>query len=281
MTSTESTVGKQTKVERYGWTVKDAPGVSMEIGKDDLRVDESYQRGPTEVKIKSIARDWSWIACGAIIVADRENIFYVVDGQHRVLAARRRSDIKVLPCIVFETLNAVAEARGFLAANTQRKPISGLDRFRALVVTNDPAALLVKKLCDQVGREIKGSPTPNSVRCVSTMLRQASSAGGVLERLWPLLHALVEGQPMSERLVDGLVYVEQHMPDGESLIDRKWRERVMRVGATAMMDGATKAAAFYAKGGAKVWAIGIVQALNHKHRNRLVLEGAIGIEPAE
>jgi len=269
----ETHVGQRTKIDRYGWTVVDRPGVPMEIGKDQLVIDETYQRSANEPKIKALARDWSWVACGSIIVADRASTFYVVDGQHRVLAARRRADIKQLPCIVFETSSAVAEAKGFLQANTQRKPITGIDRFRALVVTNDPAALLVKRLCDQVGREVKASPTPNAVRCVSTLLRQASNAATTLEHLWPLLHALMEGQPMIERLVDALCYIEQKMPDGESLLDRKWRERMLRVGATAMLEGAVKAAAFYAKGGSRVWAIGIVQALNYNHRIRLKLKG--------
>ena len=270
----ETHVGQRTKIDRYSWKVSDSPGVLMEIGKGQLFVDETYQRtDKSEPKIKAIASNWSWVACGTISVADRTGTFYVIDGQHRVLAARRRADIEQLPCIVFETTSAVVEAKGFLQSNTQRKPITGVDRFRALVVTNDPSALLVKRLCDQVGREVKTSPTPNAVRCVTVMLRQASSDPTTLERLWPILHALMEGRSMSERLVDALCYIEPRMPDGESLLDRKWRERLMRVGANAMLEGSSKAAAFYARGGSKVWATGVVQALNFNHRIRLKLEG--------
>lgn len=276
-TNTETHAEQLKRIERYGWKLMDQPGVMMEIGKDRLVVDETYQRdgeAPKSIlKIKMMVRDWSWIAFGVIIVALRQNVFYVVDGQHRVIAARRRADVGDLPCIVFETTSVEAEAKGFLQANTQRKPITGADRFRALVVTNDPAALLVKRLCDQVGREVKVTPAYNAVRCVSTMLRHASNDPTTLERLWPLLHNLVEGQPINERLVDALVYIEKRMPKGESLLDRKWRERLMRVGATAMVQGAVKAAAFYAKGGSRVWALGVVQALNYNHRNHLKLEG--------
>lgn len=261
------------KVDRYGWTVRDEPGVFLELSKRDLIVDDNYQRPSNEAKVLKIVNAWSWIACGVIIVASRNNKFYVVDGQHRVKAAMRRSDIQSLPCIVFETVSSVQEAEGFLQANTARKPMTGIDKFRAQLVTGDEAALLVQHLCESVGREIQASPGGHSVRCVSTMMRHANNAPETLERIWPLLHDLHRGITIKERVVDALMYIEGRMPNGESLANRKWRERVMRVGVEAISDGINKAAAFYKRGGAKVWALGAVEALNYKHRNRLVLEG--------
>lgn len=261
------------KVERYGWTIKDRPGALLDIPKGDMRVDETYQRAANENKIRAIAREWSWIACGVIIVAERDNVFYVVDGQHRVIAARRRADIKTLPCIVFETTGAVEEAAGFLRANTQRKMLGGVDRFRALVATGNPAAVFVRDLCAAVHREVKATGAANSVRCVMTLLKYAAQDPKTLEKLWPLINSLHEGEVISERIVEGLMYLEQHMPKGESLTDRKWHDRVLRIGAASLIEAANKASAFYARGGAKVWAIGMVQALNYKHRYRLILEG--------
>ena len=108
--------GNITKVERYNWKMQDSPGALRMVKKGDLQVDHTYQRNANEMKLIAIAKDWSWIACGAIVVADREGVLFVVDGQHRVLAARKRSDIAELPCLVFKTHEAKQEAKGFLAA---------------------------------------------------------------------------------------------------------------------------------------------------------------------
>lgn len=274
--TTETHMGKQSKVDRYGWTVEDRPGVLLDIDKMELRVDNTYQRPAHQDKVVAIARGWSWMACGVITVADRSNVFYVIDGQHRVLAARRRADISTLPCIVFTSQEKVAEADAFLRVNTHRKNMSGIEKFRPQLITKNPAAMMVQRLCDEVGREIKESPGPNSVRCVSTMMRLASNDPAILERVWPLLHQLLPGRPISERLLSALVYIEKNMPDGTSLLDKFWRERVMRVGASAMEDGAMRSVAYHKKGGPRICALGVVQALNFNARIRLKLVRDLG-----
>ena len=271
--NTESAIGATSKIERYKWTVKDKQGVLLDIGKHELHIDRSYQRDANERKVLALAAKWSWVACGVITVADRDGTFWVIDGQHRVMAARKRADIDKLPCIVFESLTSKDEARGFLDANTQRKPITGFDRFRADLVTGDPGAILINRLCAATGRELNADPGPNHVRCVSTMRKHAANAPDVLESLWPLIHELFANQSVQEKLLDGLMYIEQHLPDGESLTDRRWKERVLRIGMTKLMDGAQQASAYYKRGGSRVWALGIVQALNYKHRIELKLAG--------
>src|SRR4051812_44439221 len=100
------------KVEKFGWIIVDKRGVAMDIPKCSLHVDKSYQRDALgSSKILRIAREWSWIACGRLIVGIRPDGSYVViDGQHRKLAADKRSDIADLPCEVFEVLGPSQEA---------------------------------------------------------------------------------------------------------------------------------------------------------------------------
>lgn len=272
MKATEDKVhnGKLSKVERYSWTVRDAPGELRDIKKGDLQIDAQYQRHANESKLMAIARDWSWIACGAIVVADREGVLYVVDGQHRVLAARRRSDISTLPCLVFRTSAARQEAQGFLSANTQRKPITSADRFRALLTVENRAAMMVQDLLQQAGRSAGGS-SASSVKCLNVLMKWAESDETTLRRLWPLMTCLCHEQIFSERIVEGLMYVEKRMPNGESLDDPAWSKRVLKVGYATLIESAAKASAFYARGGARVWAVGMVEALNKGYRNRLEL----------
>lgn len=101
------------KIDRYGWTVKDKPGEMKMLHKSVLKVHPSYQRHALKQKIASIASSWSWVAAGAIIVGERGGEYWVIDGQHRVLAAHNRADIDKLPCIIFVTDDVKQEARGF------------------------------------------------------------------------------------------------------------------------------------------------------------------------
>jgi hypothetical protein len=99
----EHSRGGQSKVDRYGWKLIDRPGVYENIDKKRLGIDESYQRPEIVSKIREMSANWSWMACGVILVARRGKRFYVYDGQQRTAAAMRRSDIKTLPCLVFDT----------------------------------------------------------------------------------------------------------------------------------------------------------------------------------
>lgn len=46
------------------------------------------------------------------------------------------------------------------------------------------------------------------------------------------------------------------------LNDRRLSKRLMEIGAQRLLDGATRAAAFYARGGPKVFADGMLQEIN-------------------
>ena len=273
MIATEDKVhnGKITKVERYKWKVQDAPGQQIMVNKNNLQVDHTYQRSANDAKLMAIARDWSWIACGSIVVADREGVLFVVDGQHRVMAARKRSDITELPCLVFNTNEAKQEARGFLAAQTQRKPITSVEKFRALVTVEDPAALIVQELLNSTGHAPGNGASSKSVKCIGILLKEANTDASILCKMWPLIASVSEGKVVHARLIEGLLYIEKRMLDGNSLTDRDWQNRVKKAGADALLDGASKAAAFYTAGGAKVWAAGMVEVINKGHRNRLEL----------
>jgi hypothetical protein len=261
--------GKITKIDRYKWQVQDEPGIQQMVNKHRLLVDKEYQRNTNDMKVLTLAREWSWIACSSITVALRDGEYYVVDGQHRVAAAMRRSDITELPCLVFKTAGIAVEAKGFLAANTQRKPMYSSEKFKALVVTESTEALLVQELAAQAGRHISRDTSPSTIGCIGLLLRLAKANPATLQKMWPMLTDVCKGYNLHERIVDGLMYLETNMPEGESLTDRKWRSRIEKVGYAALLDAAAKASAFYSRGGAKVWALGMLEAINKGLRERL------------
>ena len=113
--------------------------------------------------------------------------------------------------------------------------------------------------------------SPGSVKCVGILLRWANDDAATLCAVWPLIVAVSANGPLHQRIVEGLMYIAKRMPSGSSLMDKEWQKRVLKVGATGLLYGAAKAGAYYATGGAKVWAAGMVEAINRGHRNRLEL----------
>jgi hypothetical protein len=141
---------KLTKIERYGWKLYDQPGELKLINKRKLNVDHVYQRDASRSRIRSIASDWSYVACGAIIVADRMGQYFVIDGQHRVLAANSRADIELLPCIVFKSVGVQKEAGGWIKVNTRRRQPCSIDQFKAMIVSGDEDAIYLDETCKRV-----------------------------------------------------------------------------------------------------------------------------------
>lgn len=259
------------KVKQYRWQLKDNPGQLMYLSKDMLLVDHSYQREGTSSRVLQIAHKWSYLACGVIVVAKRmDGCLYVVDGQHRVLAAMKRSDVQKLPCLVFETESIVQEAAAFFDANTSRRLPTRLEKWKAQLVCGDEITMFVDHLIRSAGREPSAREGIGKVRCLEALYRAAQFDRQTLVCIWPLIVEVCEEKTLHKQIVEGLFYLERRLPNGESLT-KKWRDRVLRVGYSGLLDAAQRAASFYAIGGTKVWADGMLKALNKGCRIHIVL----------
>ena len=60
-----------TKVEKFGWTVKDKLGLFRMVNKHEINIHPAYQRHMVNSKVLEIAKAWSWLACGVIIIGER------------------------------------------------------------------------------------------------------------------------------------------------------------------------------------------------------------------
>ena len=255
--------GKISKVDRYKWSDPKTPGVMMFIPKEVLNVDrDTYQRDVDQHKVTRIASKFSWPAFGVITCALRsDGSYWIVDGQHRWGGAMKRSDVKEVPCIVFESTGIVDEAQTFIDTNSLRRAVSAVGKFRAQLVTEDDNALFVEKLVAMSGRKV-GFTGPTGVACVRLLYNLAEKHRSVLERVWPMITRASEGHPLHQEVVDAIVHIEINLPEGVSLTDPRWCRRVVDTGALELLGAARKAASFYAKGGARIWAEGVLNRLN-------------------
>jgi hypothetical protein len=172
----------------------------------------------------------------------------------------RRSDIQDLPCLIFDVHNITTEAKGFLDVNTLRKQMQYLDRFKAEVTGGNEAAVFVRAMIENSGRTIGKNPT--EVRCVGALMDWVIKDRDALMRVWPTLDQLSKNEYLPVQIVEALMFIETNMPDDESLAEPRHLRRFLQIGQNELLKSARSAAQFRGKGGAKVWADGIINRYN-------------------
>ena len=127
----------------------------------DIRVDPAYQRSleasASQSLIRRMAQHWNWDLCQPLVLARRmapAAQMFVIDGQHRLEAARLRGDIDQLPCVIVNYANPADEAASFVHLNQQRRPLTKLDLFKAAVASEDPEACALIAAMKEAGLSV-------------------------------------------------------------------------------------------------------------------------------
>lgn len=267
--------GVMDRVESLGWTVVDKPGEFALIPKGDLNVDHAYQRDRVaNARVNEIASRWSWLACGTLCVARRPDAsLWVVDGQHRKLAADRRSDIATLPCLVFAVVAAPEEAAGFRRANTARTAISSHALWKAGVAAGDAEAIAIKAFVEASGYRCREDTVADfSVICLAELVKQHRADPACCRRIFALCAELAGGKLITRQLFGSLCRLEQHMVTGGhgSLCEQPHAGRLAEAGVEALAAAMDRRAAQVAKVSSKAWADGALAfVLNRGRRNKI------------
>lgn len=148
----------------------------------ELAVDSSYQRMPNPRAVEAIAANWDWRLCAPLTVSRRGDpaTLYVIDGQHRLEAAKLRGDIPYLPCIVSIFGSMAEEAGCFVEVNTKRQRVTPLETFRAELAAGDPKAVQVSRLVSDAGLTI--APHTNIIAWKPGMIGAIGGIKGAIFR---------------------------------------------------------------------------------------------------
>jgi len=251
------------RVARYNLTVRNAPGEFLMIPKTELEVDSAYQRNKiNQRRVDTLTRTWDWIACGCLVVALRDdNKWFVMDGQHRKLAADQRSDIRDLPCLVFETTSRREEAVSFLAINQGRVGVGSLDRYRAQLLSGDKTAYAVEAMLKSTGHRAGDKPSARTVSCVQCLYNLANEDRARFERLWPLVAELHPDGPMTDAVIRGLWTVDKWLGE-RSVTEPPYREKLLVIGGKGLNHEIRREMAVIGQGGSRVCACAIAKFLN-------------------
>jgi hypothetical protein len=240
------------------------------IHKDSITLPESYQRDPERSlkKVLRIAGKFSWASFQCLSVARRDGQYYVFDGGHRLAAALRRSDIDLVPCLVFDSYSESEEAKMFIGLNTDRKAMDGADRHKALVVQGDEIAIKIDRMVVAAGRRVSRTASKNTVRCVTNMRKMMQLDEESFVTVWPVIVDVCDGHPLHQAIAEGLFYIQRTT---SAFYLPKWTSRALDSGYATLLEGAKQGAAYLGAGGGKSWADGILKVLNKGVRNKLEL----------
>lgn len=144
-------------MERYDWARPGDRGRRAEVPVSEIKIDRSYQRPEcSEKNTLMIAREFDWDVFGSLTLMQRENgDKYVVDGQQRLLAVRRRGDINRVPCLIFQSDGRDHEARAFAKINMGRTPVTSHAKYRALVKSKENPYHQIDQWIHSEGMEVR------------------------------------------------------------------------------------------------------------------------------
>lgn len=123
-----------------------------------LTIDMRYQRDIGETgrqHVNRIVKAFNWNCYQPIIVTESADGTYpVIDGQHRLEAAKAHPLIDRLPCYVIDAPEVSKQAQIFVEVNSNRRGLTSSQRFWASHAAGEPSAVALVEICTAAGVQI-------------------------------------------------------------------------------------------------------------------------------
>lgn len=262
----------ETKAEFYDWLPlsKDSPDLKW-LNVSCLEVDHRYQRQTvSELIVLRIAHSFDWAKFGTLSVVKRGGKYFVIDGQHRLLACLRRGIIRV-PCIVTESAGVEHEAENFIGINTNTAKVTVYDKYKAKLAAGDSIHRRIDEMLRLRGLEVSPDVSPLHIAfpalLVKTFHANAYHCTGAIDLQ---RKAIGPGTALHHQVHKGLFYIACRQKDG-NVYDHG--ERLLMAGGLPTMLSAIRGQAAESEKKAvtdRVAAIGILAVLNKGLRSTKV-----------
>lgn len=123
----------------------------VDMRASEFATDPNVQRQLNEARVKHLQKKFNPLMLGLLTASKRpDGRSYILDGQHRIAAARAEHYDGYIATRLFENLTVEEEADLFLQLNDQRK-VGALDKFHVRATMGDPAAVALKKSLEHFG----------------------------------------------------------------------------------------------------------------------------------
>lgn len=162
-----NTDGKKMAVLLFKNASKQGNKIFLDIPLTSLKVDNTMYQRPVQNHLKKLAMDWQDKKCDPLCVNYRnDGYFYILDGQHRFLAAQMRG-LESLVCTVFVGMTVKEEADFFVGQNDGIKKLTPYDTYKANLCRGEAIDCAIKDVCDCYGIKVEKSSTPHTLKSVT------------------------------------------------------------------------------------------------------------------
>lgn len=122
---------------------------AVDVATGDIKLDLAVQRALVPTRVRKLVTNFDPILLGTLLVSERAEGLFILDGQHRLDAAKKH-DVSTVNCEVFTGLSKADEARLFMGRN-DRANIAAHDRNRNLATSGDQDTLDVQMAAQAAG----------------------------------------------------------------------------------------------------------------------------------
>jgi hypothetical protein len=127
----------------------------------------------------------------------------------------------------------------------------------------------VAELVAASGRSVTEGTGAYTFSAVASLMACVTDNEAVTRRIWPVIIEVCKGHKITQNFINGMFYLEKNMT-GDSLSSTRLRKRLVQIGFPRICDSMVQSANYHGGGmGHKNCALGILQAINKGHRNRL------------
>lgn len=221
----------------------------------------------------TIVKNWLWAACGALLVALRDDgTYWIYDGQHRHAAALKHDDIDDLPCLVFRMDNAQIEARIFDYVNKNRRTVGPIERYKAALFFDDAVASIVDRMVTSAGYKVATGYGAGTVGCIKALQQAVKQNSAVSQNAFKLCAEISDGKAIPDELFNGIYRCEVYLKaiGSGSVLDANNKRRLLEAGVVRIREEITAVAKFNKSSKSQsVCAEGVIRVLNEKRKTRI------------
>lgn len=189
----------------------------VELRFSDMQIDPRYQRSENPSEIRNIRDNFRPEALGTPVMSARLNAdtgeweYFVLDGQQRRAGGMAAGYDEPIPSQVHYHLTLAEEAQLFLDLN-YRKDVTAADKFMASLIAENPNALAIKKVLDDLEISLNN---PRGFSAVVKALAIIKRKNGLAQLRWALetIQSVYDdgtGGVYDGRVVDGFVTFLRH-----------------------------------------------------------------------
>lgn len=208
------------KIERYEWNeVTGKSGKLMRVPLSRLQIDHSYQRERLNAhKVLGIARDFDLNKFGVPLVGRRnDETLWVVDGQHRIEAAKKRQEFSTVQCMVFDSDGAAHEARVFIAVNTYKTNVGAADKYKSAVAYGSLPHIACDAMLSVLGLRVDstGLKTPDCVHFIESIFKTFTVNKEMCRKAIEIQREMIgENTQLDNRVHKGIFYILRNAAKG-------------------------------------------------------------------